>query len=396
MPDGRAGTSILHYRILRAIGSGGMGIVYEAEDTKLGRRVALKFLPPALARDSAALERFVREARAASALTHPNICTIYAIEEAGEARFIAMELLDGESLDRVAAKRPLAWDALVDTGVQIADALDAAHRRGIIHRDIKPANVFLTTEGRAKVLDFGVAKIVLDRLAQAETTDEAASEQALTGAGVAVGTVAYMSPEQARGEALDARSDVFGLAAVLYEMSTGRRAFDGRTSAVIFNKILESTPEAPRAINPTLPSRLEDVILRGLEKDRDLRYQSAADMRADLKRLKRDASSGRLAFVPPPNAAGLTTPVSSGAVIAAEARRHRGLAGAAALLVIALLGAAGYGLYALTRSAAGTPAGDPVSTDVMTLTRLTTTGDVRGCGSISPDGKLVAYCNLAG
>lgn len=395
MPDNRAGSSILHYRILRPIGSGGMGVVYEAEDTKLGRRVALKFLPPDLACDRAALERFTREARAASALNHPNICTIYAIEEAGEATFIAMELLEGESLDRVAAKRPLAWDALVDTGVQIADALDAAHHRGIIHRDIKPANIFLTTDGRAKVLDFGVAKFAMERLAEGETMGEDTRVEALTGAGVAVGTVAYMSPEQARGDVLDGRSDVFGLAAVLYEMSTGRPAFEGRTSAVIFSKILESEPEAPREINPTLPPKLEDVILRGLEKDRDLRYQSAADLRADLKRVKRDGSSGRLAFVPPMPGGGAASPVSSGAVIATEVRRHKGLAAAAAVIIVGLIGAAGYGVYAWARAGDRAQAvAAPATT--MTLTRLTTSGDVDGCVSISPDGKYVVYCDSSG
>jgi Tol biopolymer transport system component/tRNA A-37 threonylcarbamoyl transferase component Bud32 len=392
-----AGTTILHYRILRAIGSGGMGVVYEAEDTKLGRRVALKFLPPELAADPAALERFAREARAASALNHPNICTIHAIEEADGARFIAMELLDGESLDRRIASRPLAWDALADTGLQITDALDAAHRRGIIHRDIKPANVFLTTDGRAKVLDFGVAKMALPHVAQAETIGGATAQQALTGVGATVGTIAYMSPEQARGEELDARTDLFSLAAVLYEMSTGRRAFDGQTSAVIFSRILEGTPDPPREINPTLPPKLEDVILRGLEKDRDLRYQSAADLRADLKRLKRDASAGRLAFVPPVAGSGVTVPLSSGAVLAAEARRHKGLAGVAALAVLALTAAAGYGVFSLVRSSAPTPAptAEPVAVKG-TPARLTTSGDVAGCGSISPDGKYFVYCDFAG
>jgi Tol biopolymer transport system component/tRNA A-37 threonylcarbamoyl transferase component Bud32 len=391
-----AGTTILHYRILRAVGSGGMGVVYEAEDTKLGRRVALKFLPPELAADAAALERFAREARAASALNHPNICTIYAIEEAGGARFIAMELLEGESLDRRIASRPLAWDALVDTGLQIADALDAAHRRGIIHRDIKPANIFLTTEDRAKVLDFGVAKMLLQRVAQAETIGEATAQHALTGAGATVGTIAYMSPEQARGEELDARTDLFSLAAVLYEMSTGRRAFDGRTSAVIFSRILEGTPDPPRDLNPTLPPKLEDVILRGLEKDRDLRYQSAADLRADLKRLKRDASSGRFSFVAPVPGNGAAGTLSSGAVLAAEARRHKGLAGAMALFIIALTVTAGYGMYSLVRAPEPAPIPAAETASKSMPMRLTTSGDVRGCGSISPDGKYFVYCDFQG
>ena len=284
------GTSVLHYRIVRPIGSGGMGVVYEADDTRLGRRVALKFLPADFSRDRPALERFQREARAASALNHPNICTIHAIEEADGTPFIAMELLEGESLDRRIADRPLAWDALVDTATQIAEALDAAHRRGIIHRDIKPANIFVTTDGRAKILDFGIAKIGGSAAEQVETVAMNTVRQPLTGEGVTVGTVAYMSPEQARGEELDARSDLFSLGAVLYEMSTGRRAFEGNTSGVVFQKILDaSAPPEPRSLNPTLPFALEQIIVKALEKDRDLRYQTAADLRADLKRLKRDA-----------------------------------------------------------------------------------------------------------
>ena len=388
-----AGTTILHYTILRAIGSGGMGVVYEAQDTKLGRRVALKFLPPAVAADPEALERFGREARAASALNHPNICTIHAIEEADAGRFIVMELLEGEPLDVRIASRPLTWDTLLDCGIQIADALEAAHRRGIVHRDIKPANIFLTPDGRAKVLDFGVAKIAHPAAAM-ETLGEATVQRALTSAGSAVGTIAYMSPEQARGEEIDARSDLFSFAAVLYEMSTGRRAFDGKTTAVVFNKILESTPELPREINPTLPAKLEDVILRGLEKDRELRYQSAADLRADLRRLKRDASSGRLAFVPPAAAAGAPRPLSSGAVIAAEARRHKGVATLVAFFALALTGAAVYGIYDLVKGEA-----DPAASATLRATtpqRLTTSGDVHGCGSISPDGKYVVYCDYSG
>ena len=393
-PPSRAGTTLLHYRILRPIGSGGMGVVYEAEDTKLGRRVALKFLPPAMASDAVAMERFTREARAASALNHPNICTIYAIEEADGVHFIAMELLDGEPLDRRIANRPLSWDALVDTGIQLADAFDAAHRRGIIHRDVKPANIFLTADGRAKVLDFGVAKMAMHPAAQTETVAADGSSQALTGEGFAVGTVAYMSPEQARGEPLDARTDVFSLAAVLYETSTGRRAFEGATSAVVFSRLLEATPTAPREINPTLPPKLEDIILRGLEKDRDLRYQTAADLRADLKRLKRDASSGRLAFVPAAPVSG-AAPLSSGAVLAAEVRRHKGIAGAVALLVVALTAAAAYGIQAWIRSPEpSTPAAARPANP--TPVRVTTSGDVQGCGSISPDGRYVVYCTFAG
>jgi eukaryotic-like serine/threonine-protein kinase len=388
------GTSVLHYRIVRSIGSGGMGVVYEADDTRLGRRVALKFLPADLARDRPALERFQREARAASALNHPNICTIHAIEEAGGTPFIAMELLEGESLDRRIAERPLAWNALVDTATQIAEALDAAHRRGIIHRDIKPANLFLTTDGRAKILDFGIAKIGGSAAEQVETVAMNTVRQPLTGEGVTVGTVAYMSPEQARGEELDARSDLFSLGAVLYEMSTGRRAFEGNTSGVVFQKILDgSAPPEPRSLNPTLPPALEQVVVKALEKDRDLRYQTAGDLRADLKRLKRDASSGRLAFVPATTSGVAPAPISSGAVLLAEARRHKGLTSIASLLLIGVTAAAVYGLFSLTRPAPA-PAASVDRSQKMTVTRLTTSGDVSGCGSISPDGRYVVYCDF--
>ena len=390
------GTSVLHYRIVRSIGSGGMGVVYEADDTRLGRRVALKFLPAEVARDRPALERFQREARAASALNHPSICTVHAIEEADGTPFIAMELLEGESLDRRIADRPLAWDALVGTATQIAEALDAAHRRGIIHRDIKPANIFVTTDGRAKVLDFGIAKIGGSAAEQVETVAMNTVRQPLTGEGVTVGTVAYMSPEQARGEELDARSDLFSLGAVLYEMSTGRRAFEGNTSGVVFQKILDaSAPPEPRSLNPTLPPALEQIILKALEKDRDLRYQSAADLRADLKRLKRDATSGRLAFVPVAATVAAAAPISSGAVLLAEARRHKSVTGVAALVLLGVTAAAAYGLYALTRPATVTA---PVidRAQKMTVTRLTTSGDVSGCGSISPDGRYVVYCDFSG
>ena len=389
-----AGTTVLHYRIARPIGSGGMGVVYEADDTRLGRRVALKFLPPELTRDRPALERFQREARAASALNHPNICTIHAIEEADGTPFIAMELLEGESLDRRIADRPLAWDALVETATQIAEALDAAHRRGIIHRDIKPANIFVTADGRAKVLDFGIAKIGGPAAEQVETVAMNTVRQPLTGEGATVGTVAYMSPEQARGDDLDARSDLFSLGAVLYEMATGRRAFEGNTSGVVFQKILDaSAPPSPRSLNPTLPPALEQIVFKALEKDRDLRYQTAADLRADLKRLKRDATSGRLVFVPASADRDHVPPASSGAVLLGEARRHKGLTGVAALLLLGVTAAAAYGLYALTRPA---PVSAPVTDggQKMTVTRLTTSGDVYGCGSISPDGRYVAYCDF--
>jgi Tol biopolymer transport system component/predicted Ser/Thr protein kinase len=386
------GKTVLHYTIGRALGSGGMGVVYEAEDAKLGRKVALKFLPPELARDKPALERFQREARAASALNHPNICTIYAIEESGGEYFIAMELLDGESLDRRIANNPLNLDGLLDIGVQVADALDAAHQRGIVHRDIKPANIFLTKDGRAKVLDFGVAKMA--SRADSATALAGPADAQLTGPGMAVGTIAYMSPEQARGDEIDARSDLFSLAAVLYEMSTGQPAFKGKTSAVIFQQILTGTPDAPRDLNPALPVKVDDVILKGLEKDRDLRYQTAAELRGDLRRLKRDASAGKLVTTP---AAGTSVrPISSGAVIAAEAKRRKGLISIGAVLFLGIFIAAIYGVYTVVRQNTAAATATPPAATNLDIKRITTSGEATGCGSISPDGKTVVYCNFGG
>ncbi|MGH9641758.1 MAG: protein kinase domain-containing protein, partial [Terriglobales bacterium] len=286
------GSTISHYKILREIGRGGMGVVYEAEDIKLGRRVALKFLPREMASNEQALKRFEFEARAASALDHESICTIYEVDEAGGQPFIAMEFLEGDSLSERLLGHPITLDAVLDAAIQIADALDAAHRKGIIHRDIKPANIFITSRGRVKVLDFGLAKIVSDPLlgAHAATVDVPAH---LTSPGSAVGTVAYMSPEQARGEALDARSDLFSFGAVLYQLATGKMPFDGPTSAVIFTKILEKDSPAPSSVNPDLPLKLDEIISKALERDRELRYQTAAEIRADLKRLKRDSDSGK-------------------------------------------------------------------------------------------------------
>ena len=391
------GRTILHYTITRPLGSGGMGVVYEAQDAKLGRKVALKFLPPDLARDRPALERFQREARAASALNHPNICTIYAIEEAEGEYFIAMELLDGESLDRRIANSPLSLDGLLDLGIQVSDALDAAHQRGIIHRDIKPANIFVTRDGRAKVLDFGVAKVA-DRGRPGDAATELATprEAQLTGPGMAVGTVAYMSPEQARGEDVDTRTDLFSLAAVLYEMSTGRPAFTGKTSAVIFHQILSETPAGPRDLNPSLPFKVDDVILKGLEKERELRYQSAAELRGDLKRLKRDANAGKLtAAMPVAATPGQPTPISSGAVIAAEVKKRKGLVALGAIAFAGLVVAAAFGISAaLNRRAPDSPA--PANGANLEIRPITRSGLATGCGSISPDGRFVVYCNFAG
>jgi eukaryotic-like serine/threonine-protein kinase len=288
------GTTVSHYRILEKLGGGGMGVVYAAEDTKLGRRVALKFLPEELGKNPMALERFRREARAASSLNHPNICTIHDIQEYEGQVFLVMEFLDGETLrERITAK-PLSLDSLLDLGTQIADALAAAHQKGIVHRDIKPANVFITNLGTVKLLDFGLAKISANETSPAGppgTTYSGTTEDALTTPGVAMGTVAYMSPEQARGEEIDARTDLFSFGAVLYEMALGRMAFPGTTTAVVFHAILELTPPTPSSVRSGIPPRFDEIVSKALEKDRGLRYQSAAEIGADLKRLNRDTNS---------------------------------------------------------------------------------------------------------
>jgi serine/threonine protein kinase/Flp pilus assembly protein TadD len=284
------GRTVSHYRVLKLLGSGGMGTVYEAEDTRLGRHVALKFLPADLARDRHALERFQREARAASALNHPHICTIHDIDEADGEPFIAMELLEGQTLKARLQGRPLPTPEIVELALQLADALEAAHAKGILHRDIKPANVFITTRGTAKLLDFGLAK-----LTEPATVEDAptATEGWVTGAGMTLGTVGYMSPEQVRGEALDARTDLFSLGVVLYEMATGRAPFQGATSGAVLGEILHKAPTAPVRLNPEVPAELERIVNKLLEKDRALRYQSAADLDVDLRRLKRERESDR-------------------------------------------------------------------------------------------------------
>jgi serine/threonine protein kinase len=376
-----AGTRLGPYEVQALIGAGGMGEVYRGRDTRLNRIVAIKVIPRSLSTDPARAQRFEREARAIAALQHPNICTLHDVGHQEGMQFLVMEYLEGETLVRRLGKGRLALDLTLRYGIEVADALDAAHHKGIVHRDLKPGNIFLTTHGEAKVLDFGLAKLDEPEPAINTSAETATSEKVLTTPGVAMGTAPYMSPEQARGEDLDARSDIFSLGAVLYEMATGKMAFHGKTTAMVHKAILDATPLPPSKVVPSLPQHLDQIVDKALEKDRDLRYQSAADLRADLRRLNSESGSGKLT----PAIRNYRPPSSVSRV-----RANR----VTALFIVVMLAIAVIWRY-YERSWPFHRDGRSTQlqrTPIAQITPITQTGSIRR-GAISPDGQYVAYVN---